>query len=60
MDLDKQLDLINSEGTILGLYRSKKNEFFLSSLLSNSNETIFFNVTSQLNSYSDYVTIICR
>lgn len=44
MDLDKQLDLINSEGTILGLYHSKKNELFLGSLLSNSNETIFFNV----------------
>ena len=42
MDLDKQLDLINSEGTILGLYHSKKNELFLGSLLSNSNETIFF------------------
>ena len=56
MDLDKQLDLINSEGTILGLYRSKENEIFLGSLLSNSDETIFFNVdhhetTMYINGY---------
>lgn len=45
MNLKKKLDLINSEGTILGLYLSKNNEYFLGSSITDSNETIYFKVS---------------
>ena len=44
MNLKKQLDLINSEGTILGLYHSTNGEIFLSSLMDDTEETIYFKV----------------
>jgi len=59
MDLNKQLDLINSEGTILGLYHSTTNEIFLSSLMSDSDETIYFKVDDhEIRMYvNGYITL---
>lgn len=44
MNLKKQIDFINSEGTILSLYNSKNKEYYLSSLINESVDTIYFKV----------------
>ena len=45
INLEKKLDLINSEGTILGLFISKNNKYFLGSKMIDSSETIYFRVS---------------
>lgn len=59
MNLKKQLDLINSEGTILGLYHSIDNEIFVSSLMNDSDETIYFKVDDhEIRMYvNGYITL---
>lgn len=59
MELNKKLDLINSEGTILGLYHSNHNEVFLSSLMNDSDETIYFKVDDhEIRMYvNGYITL---
>ena len=59
MNLKKHLDLINSEGTILGLYHSIDNEIFVSSLMNDSDETIYFKVDDhELRMYvNGYITL---
>lgn len=44
-NLKKILDLINSEGTILGLHISQNKKYFIGSKSKDSLETIYFNVT---------------
>ena len=59
MNLEKTLDLINSEGTILGLYLSKNKKYFLGSKTTDSLETIYFKVTDhELKMYiNGYITL---
>jgi len=41
-------DLLNSEGTILGLLKDKNNNFFLCSYLKSMNGTVFYSVTKNI------------
>lgn len=51
-DLKKITDLINSEGTILGLLKDKKSKLFLCSFLKNSEGTVYYSTTKKmLNDY---------
>ncbi len=52
-NLKKISDILNSEGTILGLYRDPKDNLFLGSLLKEGSGTIFYSV--DLNQIKDYL-----
>ena len=46
--LKKELDILNSEGTILGLYSDSKDNLFLGSLLKDGSGTVFYSVDLDL------------
>jgi len=47
-NLKKELDILNSEGTILGLYSDPKNNLFLGSFLKDGTGTVFYSVDLDL------------
>jgi len=48
-DLKKQFDILNSEGSILGLYfDSKKHDLYLSSFLTGTSGNVFYRTTAEL------------
>lgn len=50
--LKKIIDLINSEGTILGLLKDKKSKLYLCSFLINGEGTVYYSTTKKtLNDY---------
>ena len=57
--LKKELDILNSEGTILGLYSDSKDNLFLESFLKDGSGTIFYSVDkNSLQRYSQSKIIL--
>jgi len=52
-DIEKELDILNSEGTILCLYKDSLNNLYLKSFLKNGSGNVFFSVS--INYLKDYL-----
>ena len=52
-NLKKETDILNSEGTILGLYRDPKGNLYFGSLLKDGSGTVFYAVSE--NQLKDYL-----
>ncbi|WP_323027545.1 hypothetical protein [Gelidibacter japonicus] len=52
-NLKKELDILNSEGTILGLYNDPKNNLFLGAFLKDGTGTVYFSV--DIDSLKNYL-----
>jgi len=51
-ELIKEADILNSEGCILGLYKTKERNYYLSSFLSDGTGNVFYSVNlKQLKGY---------